>query len=77
MKYTRNWAWDCIAEVELEKETVAEPCITNNKGQIKYLTFDGVVYDMDNDEDVETLKDFGVVAIHFTTPAKLTFGGTA
>ena len=64
MKYNRNWAWECAADVELEKETCVGYVMTNNKGQIKYLHFDDIVWDFDNQQDLTTLKgNYGLVAV--------------
>ena len=68
MRYKRNWAWECIADVILidGTECTAE-CQTNNKGQLKYIRIDGKAYAV-NDAN---LDDLGIAEIHFTTPAKL------
>lgn len=72
MKYTRNWAWECTADVQLEKECCVGAVTTNNKGQIMYLHFDDIVWDFGNSEDLATLKNtYGLISVSYTTPAKV------
>ena len=68
MKYKRNWASECIADIWFTDGTegVAE-VQTNNKGRIEYMRIDGKSY-MVNDENLDEL---GIATIHFTTPAKV------
>ena len=63
MKYKRNWAWECAADV-----FVAE-VQTDNKGQLNWFRLLGHSEAYEPTEKV--LWDLGIASIHFTTPVRL------
>lgn len=68
MKYNRNWASDTTVEVDFEcGKILCGTATTNNKGQLIRVILKGVCYEAPFD----TLKEKGVKAIHFRTPAIL------
>lgn len=68
MKYKRNWAWECVADVIYQDGTECRAeCQTNNKGQLNYIRIDGKSYAV-NDEILDLLD---IHAIHFITPAQV------
>ncbi len=68
MKYKRNWAWECVADVFFKDGTECRAeCQTNNKGRLNYIRIDGKAYEV-NDEILDLL---GIESIHFITPAQV------
>ena len=68
MRYKRNWAWECTADVVLIDGTECPADVqTDNKGRLNYIRIDGKSYVV-NDENLDAL---GIQSIHFTTPAKV------
>lgn len=68
MRYKRNWAWECTADVVLIDGTECTADVqTDNKGRLNYIRIDGKSYVV-NDENLDEL---GIQSIHFTTPAKV------
>ena len=68
MRYKRNWAWECTADVFYEdgRECVAD-AQTDNKGRLNYIRIDGKAYAVNE----SNLDDLGIASIHFATPAKV------
>ena len=68
MKYRRNWAWECSADVYFtDGSSIVADVQTNNKGRLNWIKIDGDYHDADK----QTLCQLGIASIHFTTPVKL------
>ena len=68
MKYKRNWAWECNAEVFFEDGSECRAdAQTNNKGRLNWIRIAGKDYSVDE----ALFEKFGITAIHFTTPAQV------
>ena len=70
MKYKRNRAWECSADVFFtDGSSVVADVQTNNKGQLNWFRLPGHSAYYEPTEKV--LWDLGIASIHFTTPVKL------
>ena len=70
MKYKRNWAWECSADVFFtDGSSVVADIQTNNKGQLTWFRLPGHSKHYEPTEKV--LWDLGIASIHFTTPVRL------
>ena len=68
MKYKRNWAWECTADVIFENGSECTAYAqTDNKGRLNWICIDGKGYAV-NDSNLDEL---GIASIHFTTPAQV------
>lgn len=68
MRYKRNWAWECTADVIFRDGTECTADVqTTNRGRLNYIRIDGKSYVV-NDEN---LDDLNIASIHFMTPAKV------
>ena len=70
MKYKRNWAWECQADVFFtDGSSVVADVQTDNKGQLTWFRLPGHSETYEPTEKV--LWRLGIASIHFTTPVKL------
>ncbi|MCY3743625.1 MAG: hypothetical protein OXH00_21640 [Candidatus Poribacteria bacterium] len=68
MKYKRNWAWECTADVFFTDGTECRAdAQTNNKGRLNWIKIDGKHHSVTE----STLDALGIQSIHFTTPAQV------
>ena len=68
MKYKRNWACDCTADVIFTDGTETRvDAQTDNKGRLNWIRLDGKSYAVND----ATLDELGIASIHFVTPAQV------
>lgn len=70
MRYKRNWAWECTAEVFFTHGgSVVAEVQTNNTGQLNWFRLPN---DSEYYEPTEkVLWQLGITSIHFTVPVRL------
>lgn len=68
MRYKRNWAWECTADVYFKDGSSLNVDVqTDNKGRLNWIKLGGVHREV----NAEMLKRFEIQSIHFTTPARV------
>ena len=68
MRYNRNWAWECSADVFFtDGSSITVDVQTNNKGRLNWLKIGDEYLEVNE----KRLSDLGIASIHFSTPARL------